>query len=280
MFFLFVIIPVHLSVRVALSNRMPLMDCDETFNYWEPLHFLLYPSPTHASWQTWEYSNDFALRTYAYLTPCWVLARFYQTSMHYFWITTTSLSWLWPLLTEQQGITSNNKVALFVLIRASLGAWMGWAELSFVSAIAEEGMHPTSNDLHNKSRRTWYMLVAMVTEVLLLTSAGMGHAAAALLPSSTLMGLWMFAAAAFLRYQHSLFIILAVTATLAIGWPFGVIMFVPLGLRVLFREYYNPRSSMLGLFLKIGLITSVILGMVLAVDYRHYGRLVSPFGIF
>jgi len=38
-------------------------DCDEVFNYWEPLHFLLYRS----GFQTWEYSSDFALRSYLYL---------------------------------------------------------------------------------------------------------------------------------------------------------------------------------------------------------------------
>lgn len=38
-------------------------DCDEVFNYWEPLHYLLYKS----GFQTWEYSSEFALRSYLYL---------------------------------------------------------------------------------------------------------------------------------------------------------------------------------------------------------------------
>ena len=41
----------------------PIMDCDETFNYWEPLHYLLFGR----GFQTWEYSPVFALRTYAYV---------------------------------------------------------------------------------------------------------------------------------------------------------------------------------------------------------------------
>nr|QFR35810.1 alpha-1,2-mannosyltransferase ALG9 [Chandrasekharania keralensis] len=48
----------HMS---ASSNL--IHDCDEVFNYWEPLHFLLYRS----GFQTWEYSSDFALRSYLYL---------------------------------------------------------------------------------------------------------------------------------------------------------------------------------------------------------------------
>lgn len=39
------------------------VDCDEVFNYWEPLHHLLF---SHGL-QTWEYSPRFALRPYLYL---------------------------------------------------------------------------------------------------------------------------------------------------------------------------------------------------------------------
>ena len=30
------------ALRVALANLAPLTDCDEVYNYWEPLHFLLH----------------------------------------------------------------------------------------------------------------------------------------------------------------------------------------------------------------------------------------------
>ncbi|XP_016437319.2 alpha-1,2-mannosyltransferase ALG9 [Nicotiana tabacum] len=48
----------HMS---AMSNI--IHDCDEVFNYWEPLHYLLYKS----GFQTWEYSSQFALRSYLYI---------------------------------------------------------------------------------------------------------------------------------------------------------------------------------------------------------------------
>lgn len=35
-----------------------IADCDEVFNYWEPLHLLLYGS----GFQTWEYSPLYAIR--------------------------------------------------------------------------------------------------------------------------------------------------------------------------------------------------------------------------
>lgn len=46
-------------------------DCDETFNYWEPLHFLLYGK----GFQTWEYSPVYALRSYTYLWLYGLLGR-------------------------------------------------------------------------------------------------------------------------------------------------------------------------------------------------------------
>ncbi|KAJ2813558.1 hypothetical protein H4S07_000587 [Coemansia furcata] len=50
-------------VRVVGALTSPIMDCDEVFNYWEPLHFVLH------GWgkQTWEYAPQFALRSYAYV---------------------------------------------------------------------------------------------------------------------------------------------------------------------------------------------------------------------
>ncbi|KAF2617150.1 hypothetical protein F2Q68_00042250 [Brassica cretica] len=51
----------YLRYMSATSNIVH--DCDEVFNYWEPLHYLLYKS----GFQTWEYSSKFALRSYLYI---------------------------------------------------------------------------------------------------------------------------------------------------------------------------------------------------------------------
>ncbi|GFP78661.1 dol-p-man:man(6)glcnac(2)-pp-dol alpha-1 2-mannosyltransferase [Phtheirospermum japonicum] len=50
-------------LRYMSASSNIIHDCDEVFNYWEPLHFLLYKS----GFQTWEYSSQFALRSYLYL---------------------------------------------------------------------------------------------------------------------------------------------------------------------------------------------------------------------
>lgn len=44
---------------------MCVPDTDETYGYFEPLHFLLYGT----GMQTWEYSPEYAIRTYAFVLP-------------------------------------------------------------------------------------------------------------------------------------------------------------------------------------------------------------------
>ncbi|XP_057795963.1 dol-P-Man:Man(6)GlcNAc(2)-PP-Dol alpha-1,2-mannosyltransferase [Salvia miltiorrhiza] len=50
-------------LRYMSASSNIIHDCDEVFNYWEPLHFLLYKT----GFQTWEYSSQFALRSYLYI---------------------------------------------------------------------------------------------------------------------------------------------------------------------------------------------------------------------
>lgn len=54
----------------ALFN--PIQDCDETFNFWEPAHYL-----THGyGLQTWEWSPTYGIRDWLYIIPHAVLATF------------------------------------------------------------------------------------------------------------------------------------------------------------------------------------------------------------
>lgn len=61
------------SIRSISAIYNLVWDCDETYNYWEPLHFLFHGSGL----QTWEYSPEYSLRSYAYTLlnalPIWPL---------------------------------------------------------------------------------------------------------------------------------------------------------------------------------------------------------------
>jgi len=56
-----------LSARLCAAVWSNISDCDETFNYWEPAHYLIHGT----GFQTWEYSPFYAIRSYAYL---WIYA--------------------------------------------------------------------------------------------------------------------------------------------------------------------------------------------------------------
>lgn len=52
-----------LMVRLCSAMWNTISDCDETYNFWEPTHYLLH----NFGFQTWECSPQFALRSYAYI---------------------------------------------------------------------------------------------------------------------------------------------------------------------------------------------------------------------
>ena len=71
----------HTALKLLLAARLSaaiwsgISDCDETFNYWEPTHHLLYGQGL----QTWEYDPRLALRSYLYLLLHLLPARLYTT---------------------------------------------------------------------------------------------------------------------------------------------------------------------------------------------------------
>ncbi|EDX14372.1 alpha-1,2-mannosyltransferase ALG9 [Drosophila simulans] len=62
------------SARLCSAIWAYIADCDETFNYWEPLHYII----NGHGLQTWEYSPQFGLRSYTYLLLQGVPGYFYQ----------------------------------------------------------------------------------------------------------------------------------------------------------------------------------------------------------
>ncbi|KAI2495487.1 Alg9-like mannosyltransferase family [Fragilaria crotonensis] len=246
------IVPLYISWRIYAANRMPILDCDEVFNYWEPLHFLSYGDGL----QTWEYAPHYALRTYAYILPM----------QWYSWLASKSsvASFVAPMLVGHQVTTA--KLATFVLLRSTLAALSACAELLLLTAISEDvPFHEslTRQTLVSKN-------VSYAAALLFLTSTGMTHAAGAYLPSSSVMILWMICASCYVRLQVRTFCALAVVATLCLGWPFGVIVFVPMGVDLLRRD-----RSPIRLLFGVALWACVVQAAVMFLDYKHYGKWTS-----
>lgn len=141
-------------LRYMSATSNIIHDCDEVFNYLEPLHYLLYRS----GFQTWEYSSQFALRSYLYIL-------FHE-------LVGKPASWLF----------NEEKVRVFYAIRLFLGLLSVITEASLVVAL---------------SRKYGKRLASYTLAMLCLTS-GCFFASTSFLPSSFSMYAMSLSSALFL----------------------------------------------------------------------------------
>ncbi|CAN7992185.1 unnamed protein product [Ixodes hexagonus] len=95
------------SARLCAAVWSGISDCDETFNYWEPTHFLMYGTGL----QTWEYSPAYAIRSYAYLWLHVVPGLFYSN------------------------LLQSNRVLVFYFMRCVLGFACSLCEVYFYRGV-------------------------------------------------------------------------------------------------------------------------------------------------
>ncbi|KAL7493042.1 hypothetical protein ACHAWT_002282 [Skeletonema menzelii] len=270
----------YIAIRLSTANLSPITDCDEVFNYWEPLHFILYGT----GMQTWEYAPQYALRTYAYLLPIAGWAKCLQFLLEFFPTSSLIRQQLFNLLLLQSSslstqLLSNNdiivddKPLLFAILRSSLTILSCYSELSFLSSI-HDTISPT---------------LAHWTAFCSFTAAGNFHASPALLPSSTVMILWRVSAANQLRGCDGYAILWGLVAVLAVGWPFCAVLFVSTGLWALWKAARslelkkNDSSStaircrsMVHVLIRTAVHAIIVQAFVMMIDYYYYGKIVSP----
>jgi alpha-1,2-mannosyltransferase len=177
--------------NVVAALFAPIQDCDEVFNYWEPTHYL-----NHGyGLQTWEYSPDYAIRSWAY------------TGLHslVIWVGTLPLRAL-PL--------ARPKVVEFYFLRITL---------ALVCAACE-------SRLYSVVSRTINPRVAIFFAMALLFSPGMYYAAPAYLPSTFAMYTTMLGFSAFMDWTRGMkttqgIMWFGVGTTL--GWPFAGALVLP-----------------------------------------------------
>jgi len=248
--------PLYLVWRAATALHFPVItDCDEVYNYWEPLHFLLFGQGQ----QTWEYAHEFQLRTYAYLVPLQWLAEHVLKP------------YVVPLLRryyysqeEDNAVVPNEKIALFLSLRLCLALLTAGAELRWLYALGKT--------IRTSTTKT----VLGGTTLVLVTATGMHHASAAYLPSATWMAVWCYAASCFLQQQHYRFVLVSVAATLATGWPFGAVSVLPMPLHLLLKEYRQSPLRFAGFLLFVVSVTVVVQALVMWTDRKYYGVWTSP----
>ena len=202
-----------LSFRCISAVFNIIHDCDEVFNYWEPLHYVLYGYGQ----QTWEYSAEFALRSWWYILIHYVLG--YPVKL---------------IAGEHAG-----KVAVFYWIRLVLACSTGVLEWLLYKAISR-----------------YSRIVGRLYVLLTCFSTGMFVSASAFLPSSFAMGAMTAAAAGVLCQSHCSVVFASVIGSVW-GWVVASLGFVPYALWVLFACPRVKSFRCLGIGLVVSLVPLV-----------------------
>ncbi|KAL0257796.1 mannosyltransferase [Diplodia seriata] len=174
------------GTHILSALYAPVQDCDEVFNFYEPSHYL---DHKHGL-QTWEYSPEYAIRSWAY------------AGIH------AGIAFV------ARALPGSTKTTQFYFVRLVLGFFCACCETRLFSTIART-LNP---------RIAVFFLIAMVF------SPGMFHASTSYLPSSFAMCTNMLAASAFMDWKGGLrtaagIFWFAVGGIL--GWPFASVLVLP-----------------------------------------------------
>jgi len=197
--------PIQIFFVFAILNTFaaiysPILDCDEVFNFWEPTHYI----DRGYGFQTWEYSPEFALRTWLYPAVHAVIA-----------------------MIGRIGTIFATKTFQFYFTRFALG---------LICAICE-------TRLYAQVCRTLNASIGLILALVLAVSPGMFHASVALLPSSFAMYMVMLAIASFLDWRggpHTAQGIFWLGAGSVFAWPFLGILILPFMGEEAFIATYSP----------------------------------------
>ncbi|GJQ08299.1 hypothetical protein GpartN1_g90.t1 [Galdieria partita] len=197
----------YVVVRVIAAFYLSISDCDETFNYWEPLHFILYGF----GFQTWEYSPEFRLRSYAYL------------------LIYGSFGKLFSLFSSKE-----NKVGQFFFIRILVG---------ILDAFSETFLYRNILRKFGKSTALLFFFFSLISPGLFISTTS-------ILPSSFSLILFNFALSYWI-YGNWLSAVVFISIASLWGWPFVAVLGIPLALCILYVKglgYFCKLTIFLAIF--------------------------------
>lgn len=225
------LITTNAITRLIYLLYMIIPDCDETYNYWEPLNLLV----RGFGKQTWEYSPEFAIRSYAYLLPYYIAT--YPINI---------LLNIWHLPSYYN----------FYFIRLVILAFTVSGELK----------------LYFSLKRNIGFNVAFSYLLLSTVSTGLAHAGVELLPSSFAMQCITISTSYALDPVSVSSAVSTLTWIMIgglVGWPFCLVLAIPYGVIVLFK---STRLFLTVSRCVVNLLT--VLAVIITVDSFFYQRLV------
>ncbi|EGV65001.1 mannosyltransferase [Yamadazyma tenuis] len=226
-------IALNIVVRCISSFYMIIPDCDETFNYWEPLSLLI----RGFGKQTWEYSPEFAIRSYSYLLPYYVLTYPFDYLVNLFQFP-AYWDFYYIRLFLLNGFTIYCEIKLF---------------------------HSLKRNTNARIAKSYLFLSSM--------STGMAHAGVEFLPSSFAMQCVTIS----LSYALEDVSVESAVASLTwimigglVGWPFSLVLAVPFGMNVVLSHFNKVPAIVLRSLVNL----IAILTIIIAVDSIFYKKYV------
>ncbi|KAJ4289429.1 mannosyltransferase [Collariella sp. IMI 366227] len=211
---------IFLGANIIAALFSPIQDCDETFNYWEPTHYLGHGYGL----QTWEYSPDYAIRSWLYIAIHAIGANIRRLLPH------------------------SSKVAEFYFLRYLL---------AFLCALCQTLMWRAVCLALNPR-------VGLIFILALVFSPGNFHSSTAYLPSSFAMYMAMVGAAAFMNWRGGIktsqgMFWFALGGVL--GWPFAMALCAPFVLEEVFFAVMSDSERFFEAFLRVsrGVVSAILL---------------------
>lgn len=230
--FVVILTVILLVIKIISVFNNHIDDTDEVYGYYEPLHYLLYSN----GMQTWEYSPMYAIRSYAYIYPMYLIIK----SIQY-------------IDDNVFNLIGDSKVILFYIVRLLLSLLYTYSEVRFIKSI------------HNKFKNR---SITLYTVCFIVTSPGIWYSSTSFLPSATSTILVLLSVSSWLNGYNAYTILYGCIAVFWLGWPFIGIVFVPYGLHMLYRDSRKVRLILSGIV--ILLVTFVLSYLVDSYYYNSY----------
>ncbi|KIK70667.1 glycosyltransferase family 22 protein, partial [Collybiopsis luxurians FD-317 M1] len=240
-----------LLVRVAGAMYSNIDDCDEVYNFWEPLHFL----DNGYGFQTWETSPQYAIRSWAY-----ILLHILPANVAHF-------------------LAQDQKRVAFFAVRIFLAVISSLTEVTLYRKVYERVNH----------RVGCYLFFILLFNAGMWNASAAFLPSSFAMYTSTLAFAYSIGPSTSQNSRRTLLATLLFAAGAIVGWPFALALAVPFVFEELFlysgdKVPANARSTwMVNRWKRLfgcGALAALIFVPVIAIDSLAYGRLsVVPFNI-
>ncbi|CAL1694092.1 unnamed protein product [Somion occarium] len=240
-----------LLMRVAGAMYSNLQDCDEVFNYWEPLHYL----ERGYGFQTWETSPKYSIRSWAYI-----------------------LLHLLPVKIATQLIGSDKRPAFFA-VRILLAFISSFCEATFYRAVVDK--------INYRVGRYLFFMLLFSSGMWSASTAFLPSSFA--MYANTIAFSWSIEPTNNRNFRRTLLSTLAFATGAVVGWPFALAVAIPFILEELVLRGTDivpseKRVSWLlaryGRLATCGAVAALLFVPVVALDTLFYGKLtIVPWNI-